>query len=205
MARLWVIEAKRDRKALDRALEEAAEDYARLIQKGGVFEVPFISGVAGNDTSGYLVETQMRVRGRWQTVTINGQPATALLSPSQVDTLIRQGSAAIQDYVPPPTLFLRTAERINAILHVGGINRNERAKIMASLLLSVVDDPGPNVDADLPVLIEEIGSRSKHALRKHGKPEFAPFITIIPPTNSDNHVKYKRAIIQTLQELRNLI
>jgi type I restriction enzyme M protein len=203
-SRLWVIEAKRDRKALGQALKEAAEDYAAAIQRGGVLDVPFISGVAGNEASGYLVQTHMGVGGRWETVTINGQPATALLTPSQIDTLIRQGSATIQDYVPPPTLFLRSAERINAILHIGGINKNERAKVMASLLLAVVDDPGPNVDADLPVLIEEIGSRAKHILRKHGRPEFAPFITIIPPTNSDNHVKYKRAIVQTLQELRNL-
>lgn len=166
--RLWVIEAKRDRKELARALREATDDYAAKIHKCGVLSVPFITGVAGNEDSGYLVQTQMRVGTKWQVVTINGQPATALLTPGQVDTLLRQGSAAIQDYIPPPTLFLRSAERINSILHIGGINRNERAKLMASLLLAVVDDPGPNVDADLPVLIEEIGSRARHVLRKHG-------------------------------------
>lgn len=195
--RLWIIEAKRDRKALEKAVAEATEDYAAPIVAGGVLDVPFISGVAGNDVSGYLVSTKMRVRGRWEMVTINGQPATALLTPSQIDTLTRQGTAAIKDYVPPPTLFLRAAERINAILHEGGINKNERAKVMASLLLAVVDEPGPNVDADLPVLIEEIGSRAKYVLKKNGKAEFAPFITIIPPTNSDNHFKYKRAVVQT--------
>jgi type I restriction enzyme M protein len=202
--RLWVIEAKRDLKALDQAIKEAADDYAAPIIRGGVLDVAFISGVAGNEASGYLVRTLMRIKDQWHVVTINGQTATALLTPSQIDTLIRQGTPAIKDYVPPPTLFLRTAERINAILHVGGINLNERAKVMASLLLAVIDEPGPNVDADLAVLIEEIGSRARHVLRKNGKPEFAPFITIIPPTNSDNHVKYKRALVHTLQELRNL-
>lgn len=202
-SRLWVIEAKRDRRELEKAVREAA-DYADAILGGGVLDVPLITGVAGNDTSNYLVRTEMRVRSVWRTVTINGQPATALLTPSQVDTLLRQGDAAIRDYVPPPALFLRTAERINADLHIGGINKNERAKVMASLLLAVVDEPGPNVDADLPVLIEEINSRAKHVLRKNGKQEFARFIEIIPPTNSDNHFKYKRAIVQTLQELRNL-
>ena len=202
--RLWVIEAKRDRKQIEKALREAADDYADPINARGAREVVLISGVGGNENSGYLVRTQMLVGGKWQPVTINGQPATAVLTPSQVETLLRQRSPAIEDYVPPPTLFLRTAERINAILHEGGINRNERAKVMASLLLAVVDEPGPNVDADLPVLIEEIGSRAKHVLKKNGKAEFAPFITIIPPTNSDNHVKYKRALVKTLQELRNL-
>lgn len=201
---VWVIEAKRDRKQLDQAVREAISDYATPIIAGGRLNVPVISGVAGNDTTGYLVRTQLRTKDRWETVTINGQPATALLTPSQVETIIRQGNPHIKDYVPPPKLFLHTAERINETLHRGGINKNERAKVMASLLLSVVDEPGPNVDADLPVLIEEIGARAKHVLKKSGKSEFAPFITIIPPTNSDNHVKYKQALVQTLQELRNL-
>lgn len=202
-SRLWVVEAKRSRKDLDLAISEAI-DYATRIQRGNVLDVSFVSGVAGNEASGYLVRTQMRVKGKWQVVTINGQPATALLTPSQIDALYRQNAPAIRDYIPPPALFLRTAERINEILHIGGINKNERAKVMASLLLAVVDEPGPNVDADLPVLIEEISSRARHVLRKNGKSEFAPFITIIPPTNSDNHFKYKRALVQTLQELRNL-
>jgi type I restriction enzyme M protein len=123
--RIWIIEAKRDRAALDRAVEEAANDYAEPILRGGILDVPFISGVAGNNDTGYLVHTQMRVKGIWQTVTINSQPATALLTPSQIDTLIRQGTAAIKDYIPPSALFLHTAERINEILHYGSINKNE--------------------------------------------------------------------------------
>jgi type I restriction enzyme M protein len=147
--RIWIIEAKRDRRALDKALDEAANDYAAPIIRGRLLDVPLVSGVAGNGDTGYLVRTKIRVRGSWQTVTINGQPATALLTPSQADTLLRQGAAAIKDYIPPPALFLHTAERINEILHSGSINKNERAKVMASLLLSVIDEPGPNVDADL--------------------------------------------------------
>ena len=53
-SRLWVIEAKRDRKELEKAVREAAE-YTDAILAGGVLDVLFITGVAGNDTANYLL------------------------------------------------------------------------------------------------------------------------------------------------------
>ena len=85
----------------------------------------------------------------------------------------------------------------------GGINKNDRAKTMSALLLSVVEEP-PNLDTSLTVLIGEINTRSKDVLTRHGKPEFAPYVHILPPSNATNHVKFKDALIKTIQELHNL-
>ena len=74
---------------------------------------------------------------------------------------------------------------------------------MAALLLSVVDEP-PNLDTRLPVLIGEINARSETVLTQHGKPEFAPYVHILPPSNARNHVKFKGALVKTVQELQNL-
>lgn len=41
-------------------------------------------------------------------------------------------------------------------------------------------------------------------MRKHGKPEFYPFVQIQPPSNADNHIKYRTAVVRTIQELKNL-
>jgi type I restriction-modification system DNA methylase subunit len=109
----------------------------------------------------------------------------------------------VHEFLPPKLLFVSAAERINGILHVGGINKNERAKTMAALLLSVIGEP-PNLDTTLPVLIDEINARSADILRTHKKPDFAPFVRIIPPTNKTNHVKFKDALVRTIQELLNL-
>ena len=98
---------------------------------------------------------------------------------------------------------MAAAERINGLLHLGGINKNDRAKTMAALLLSVVDQP-PNLETNLPVLIGEINARSKAVLTENGKPDFAPFVAILPPTNTTNHVKFKAALVKTIQELLNL-
>jgi type I restriction enzyme M protein len=201
---LWVIESKASRKKLDIAISEAVEDYARPINDlGGKTRVVLATGIAGNEESGYAATTKIRLNGRWRLVTINGQEATGLLSPEDVRTLLTDRTHDVREFSPPQQLFLAAAERINGILHQGGINKNDRAKTIAALLLSVIKEP-PNLDTALGVLIDEINARSKNVLAEHKKSEFAPFVRILPPTNQTNHVKFRFALVQTIQELLNL-
>lgn len=201
---VWIIEAKAERKQLDLALSEAVDDYARPINDLNC-EVRAVvaTGIAGNENSGYIARTKVRLDGKWTVVTINGQEATGLLSPDDVQVLLRENTHDVKEFSPPQSLFLAAAERINGILHQGGINKNDRAKTIAALLLSVVKEP-PNLDTALTALIDEINARSKNVLAENGKPEFAPFVQILPPTNLTNHIKFRQALVQTIQELLNL-
>ena len=54
------------------------------------------------------------------------------------------------------------------------------------------------------MLIGEINARSKDVLTEHSKPEFAPYVRILPPSNTKNHVKFKGALVKTIQTLQNL-
>jgi type I restriction enzyme M protein len=178
---LWVIEAKRSRKQLDLAVDEAINYYAEKINAvPGVVRAVLATGVAGTEGSGYLMRTKIRIDGKWNTVTINKQDATGLLSPSDVRILIETNGSDVHEFAPPPWLFIHAAERINEILHEGGINKNDRAKTIAALLLSVIHEP-PNLETQLPVLIGEINTRSQAELTANGKPEFAPFVKYSPP------------------------
>lgn len=203
---IWVIEAKAKRKQLDQAVSEATDYYAKMVNNLGTlsnFSAVIASGVAGDEETGYVASTKIYLDGVWRTITINGQEATGLLSQKDVHFLLSQNTWDIHEFTPSPYLFLQAAERINEILHEGGINKNDRAKTIAALLLSVVEEP-PNLDTELPILIDEINARSKHVLTVNGKPGFAPFVTILPPTNITNHVKFKGALVHTIQELLNL-
>ena len=202
--RLWVIEAKASRKDLALAVAEAQDFYSEKINAiPGKLRAVLATGVAGTEELGYLIRTSIRLDGIWQPVTINGKVATGLLAPQQISFLLESNVSDVHEYSPPQRLFLNAAERINEILHIGGINKNDRAKTMAALLLSVIDEP-PNLDTKLSVLIGEINSRSEEILRQHRKPDFAPFVRILPPTNTTNHVKFKAALVKTIQELQNL-
>lgn len=150
---LWVIEAKAARRDIEKAVDEARRYYSKPINDlNGDVEAIMASGVAGDEAAGYIVRTFIRLHGSWQTVTINGQEATGLLTPSDVQFLLEHKTNDIHEFSPPQWLFLQAAERINGGLHLGGINKNDRAKTMAALLLAVVED-APNLDTDLPVLI----------------------------------------------------
>ncbi len=202
--KIWVIEAKRDRTELAKALYEAEHDYAAVIQVGGVLSVPLITGITGNDHTGYEVRTSFLQGKKYVPVTINGQIATGFLDPQTVSMLLETGDPDIADLAVNESVFLKAAEAINRTLHIGGINKNDRARVMAALLLALLEEPGPNVEANLPVLIGDINTRTEAVLKKHGKKEFHPFVELQPPTNSENHVKFRAALVSTIQELYNL-
>lgn len=201
-SQFWVIEAKSDQRKLELAVSEA-EDYAKRISKQTGISCPFISGVAGNHATGYTMQTKFLVGRTYRLVTFNGKPTSSLLSPEIVRAVIENGPA-MADVPVDEAQFLSVAERINETLHVGAINKNLRARVMAALLLSLIEDTPPNVDAPPSVLIAEINARAKRMLKNEGKSEFFPFISIALPTTEDNHVKFKTAIVQTIQELRKL-
>lgn len=201
---VWVIEAKPTRKELQKALSEATDFYCpKVNDTKGQFKAILATGVAGNESAGYLMRTVIRLDGAWHSVTINKQEATGLLSPDDVQVLLKDGGTDVHEFAPPQWLFVSAAERINQILHSGGINKNDRAKTMAALLLSVIHEP-PNLETSLPVLIGEINTRSETELKANGKPDFAPFVKILAPTSHTNHVKFKNALVKTILELQNL-
>ena len=198
----WVIEAKRDQKLLDRAIEEA-EGYADKINRSKSIKALFISGVAGNDATGYLIRTSYLVGNRFTPITFNGKEISSLVSPVVAQRVMDAGPA-VADVPIDEALFLSKAEKINAHLHLGAINKNYRARVMAALLLSLTEDTPPNVDAPPSILITEINARANRVLRKHGKSEFFSYIEIALPPTEDNHLKFKTALVQTIQELNLL-
>jgi len=201
--KFWVIEAKSKRTEIDKAVGEA-EGYARNINEKSLAEAVIISGVAGNDDDGYLVRSRFSVGGEFKPVTLNGKEITGLLSPPIAERLVSATDPDLQDVPLDEGVFLATAEAINEYLHRGAINKNDRARVMAALLLALVDDTPPNIDANPRVLIKDINSRAETVLERNGKKEFFPFIQIQLPAAKDNYVKFRRAIVQTIQALTNL-
>lgn len=199
---LWVIEAKGEHRNLDLALKEA-EDYARKINKSKTLKAPFISGVAGDEATGYLVRTRSLVGGEYKPITINGRDISALISLDEAETVLDSGPA-IEDVPVEETLFLSKAQKINEILHRGAINKDLRARVLAALLLALSGETPPNIDAKPSVLIRDINNRAEALLAEHDKPEFFEWIKIPLPPTQDNYIKFKTALVQTIQELNNL-
>ncbi|MGH2493799.1 MAG: N-6 DNA methylase [Ktedonobacteraceae bacterium] len=201
---LWVIEAKRTHGQLDQALAEA-EEYARKINQSSTLCVVFITGVAGNDLDSFLMRTRMLVGGKFVPVTINNVEITGLLKQSDCESLLHSGTGNIENPPIDERLFLARADHVNEILHLGAVNPHQRASVMAALLLSKLSDTGPNVNERIAsVLIGDINNRVGSILRTQGKAGFQDYIKISLPSTEDNHRKFRKALVDTLQELNNL-
>jgi len=201
---LWVIEAKRDHNKIDQALKEA-KDYAAKLNRGSRQKVFIISGVAGNEDDGYIVTSQLLVGQIWRNAQINGIDTTGLLSENECLKLIESGDPNLEDPPINEALFVKTAERINETLHEGAVNPNERAKVVSALLLSMLTDSGPKIEErDTGLLIQDINNRAALILKRQGKQTFEDHIRLPLPAAEDNHVKLRRALVETLQDLRGL-
>jgi len=200
----YVIEAKPERHEVDIAVKQAYERYASVINESKQVQVKIISGIAGNPTDDYSVKSRFLQNNEFKPIIVNGKEPTSLISPQIARILLETNNAEIQDVPVDVRVFLQAAERINAILHKGLINKNNRARVMAALLLSLIDETDPNVNAEPSVLINDINSRANAILHKEGKPEFYPYIRLSLPSTPDNHIKFKTALVRTIQELKNL-
>jgi len=200
----YVIEAKNERTKLEKALQEAREDYANKINEGGKVKALFITGIAGNQYEGFISKSQFLQDSSWKTITENDVEVTGLLSKRQVEIILKNNNHIIKEVEVTDQEFLQAAEEINGILHEGGINKDYRARVMSALLLALVEGTDINLDAKPTVLISSINSRVDLILRKHNKADFARFIRIDLPSSEDNHNKFKKALVLTIQELLGL-
>jgi hypothetical protein len=201
---LWIIEAKRSHIQLPQALSEAKE-YAKKFKKCQKYRALFISGVAGNEIDSFLVRSGFFDGKRFRPITLNGIEATGLLTPSQIEAILHSNDPDIADPKIDEKLFLSRAEHINEILHLGAVNPHKRAGVMAALLLSMLSSTPPNIEErDPSTLIGDINSRVKSILAQQSKVEFYDYVRIDLPSTPDNHIKLRRALVDTIQELNNL-
>jgi type I restriction enzyme M protein len=198
---LWVIEAKRTHGELQKSINEAA-DYATKINKGKGYTAAFISGVAGNEGDTFLIRTRFLKGREFVPVSMNGEEITGLLSPQNCEQILRNGTPNLDNPPIDERLFISRAERINEILHLGAVNPHQRASVMAALLLSKLSSTGPNIEEKSPTtLIGDINARVQTVLQNQKKPEFYDYIRIALPASQDNHVKFRQALVHTIQQL----
>ena len=175
---LWVIEAKRSHLELDQALSEAKE-RADLLNESKLFQVRFISGVAGNNLDGFIIKSRFINGDKISPIMMNGVAVTGLLSPQNLKSILGSNNPNIEDTFINEKLFLSRAKRINEILHLGAVNPHQRAGVMAALLLSMLSDTGPNIEERSPaILISDINARVLNVLKDQGKSEFYDYIKI---------------------------
>ncbi len=197
----WVIEAKSDLRDLPAAIEQA-EGRADLINRQGL-SCRIITGVAGSPDTTHYIETRVLVAGSWKPLILNNRESTGFVSPSQVAAILSNGNELLE-YDIAESLFNEKVTKINQVLHQGGINKRNRAGVLASLLLALAKDERMRISDSAMTLIRDINSRAEQVLREHNKGPFFDAIRIDEPTSADNHIKHRIALTKTVEMLRDL-
>ena len=199
----WVVEAKRGSDQMEQAIDEAC-DYADRINAAEGLSSQIVTGVVGSPDSIHEIQTYCRSEGTWRRLALNGRFATGFISPEQAISLLHCGGAELVEYEVDDELFNNMADSINQALHSGGINKRNRAGVLASILLALANDPNTRITSDLSTLISDINQRAKRELERYGKGRFFSEIEIHPPTSDDNHVRHRQALVSCIEKLRSL-
>src|SRR3990167_111730 len=152
--KFWIIEAKPSHKDIDTAVQEA-KNYAKKLNKEHIY-APIITGVAGNDEDTYLVQSFYFYKGAWKPIEANRRIMTGLLPKETAHYFVDNDTYKTEVFNLPDSLYYAKAKNINEILHIGSINKTNRAKVMSALLLALLEDAPLNLDNSASVLIQEI-------------------------------------------------
>jgi len=174
----WVIESKRDKKDIEKALDEAKNQYAQKINKSKKIKCIIITGLAGNDTDGYTIKNQYLHNGEWETILFNGKPKDTLLSKEQTIYLLDNKTPNWQEFPDfPEEKYLSSAETINEILHNAGVNKNKRARFIAGLVLSLSLNQDINLRIEnTTTLVKNINNLTEQKLSEVDKENFLNFL-----------------------------
>jgi len=202
----WVIEAKREKKDIEKALDEAKNQYAKKINSHKITTAPIISGVAGNDVDGFIVINQYLKDGNWETIKFNDKTKNILLSKEQVKYILKHKTINYKDFPDiPESKYIEVGQDINEILHNNGINKNDRAKFIAGIILSLATENEINLRIeDTTTLVEQVNTLIKQKLREVEKENFFEFLKLQIPASKENHIKYRTAIKLSLMILQTL-
>ena len=201
--RYWIIEAKGDHAEREKALHEAQE-YADTINRLSPGAARFATGIAGTPDSSFLISTTYWNEKEWREVAINNYQTTGFLSLEQCRSILGGNDRHLALFDDDPERFLRKANQINRALHRNEIPVDDRAAVMAALLLALAKDANLRIYREATRLIGEINGSIESLLKEHGKEEFAEVIKLKLPATEKNHLKYRQAIIDTLQHLREM-
>ena len=199
----WVIEAKSAEGDIDQALNEAKQ-YAGMINTHSDLSCRVVTGISGEEDGYHQIVTHCLGPSGWQPLEINGRETTGFVTRQQIQRALKARTSSLGDYEIDEQEFTAKAAEINKILHDGGVNKRNRAGVLACLLLALAEDLRLPLSQDPTTMISDINTRAKRMLGKHKKQAFFGEIEINIPTSTANHTKHRNALADAVSRLRDI-
>ena len=199
----WLVEAKATHRQRLDALKKA-QSYAVAINRISPNVARFATGIAGTPDESFYVTTTYWDGDDWHEVKINDYTTTGFLTLQQCQDILDKNKPHLALFDDDPARFLKKAHAINKTLHENEIPVKERAHLMAALLLALVENERLRIQSTAKGMIREINGSIEDLLSKDTRAEWIEALKLHPPASEKNHRKYRRALIETLQHLREM-
>jgi type I restriction enzyme M protein len=200
----WVIEAKPRASQLAKAIAEAQE-YADQINAVKKQRCAFYTGIAGGADEGYFRETYyINSAGMHERVEYDGHAITSLLPRENIDQIIKADSARLNDLVLSDAELQNTARVINDTLHAASINKDDRAAVVASILLTMAMGNMPDSSLGSVPYVQQVNLSAQALLARSQKEHFADHIALRLPKGEEARTKFVGALIKTADALRHI-
>lgn len=198
---LWTIEAKGLKAELAKALHEA-KSYADDITDGStVLGAPFATGVAGNEVDGYTVRTQYRsLAGAWQDLRFGQSPLDRLPSRQELLRIAANDSADLAAVPLSVSEVVELANFINKRLHIAKVEKDQRALLVAIVLLALEQDPTLALGQNPRIFLDDINSRAQGVFTATGRQALWDSIKIRP--SNENLANQAAALNDIIEKLK---
>lgn len=160
-----VIEAKNEFKKYKEAIDEAIE-YCEIINSHSKYKVKIAIGVAGEDSSGYIVNVKYLKNGKWSSLLSSNNEITAILSKSECIDAIRADNNTLNIEIPSSSEFIDAAIEMSKILRLAKIEPSLRPKVIGAVTTAIykddIDIKSPNPLAEINRLLSQTINDSSH-------------------------------------------
>ncbi len=174
----WIIEAKPDQAKLPTALAEARAYAERINDANGEVLAPVVTGVAGNEEDGFEVENNVLIDGEWETVTLKGHPLSRVMSATEIKYLLSKNTADLKRPELSVAEVVAVSSTINKRLHIAKVSKEERARLVALLLLALGEDPTLRHRGAAKTFLDDINSRAETVFQNAGKMQLWKLVKI---------------------------
>lgn len=133
-----VIEAKNESDKISQALQEAI-DYADLINKAGRYKIKMVVGAAGEEDTGFVVETRFLSPKGWTPLISGGQEITTVPSRAEAELALKANDGTTVVSVPAIHEFIDAAIEVSHILRAAKVEAPLRPKVIGAVVLAMYE------------------------------------------------------------------
>lgn len=175
-----VIETKNEIKKNNSAIEQAIR-YCNAINEHGKYNVKIAIGIAGEESSGYIVEVRYLHQGSWKELLTKGYPITAILSKDECRNALASDNATTELTIPSTAEFVDAAIEVSNILRSAKIETTLRPKVVGAITTAIyqgdINLGSTNILADINKMMADTINSSSH-FDQHKKEKLIESLTL---------------------------